>query len=65
MSDHDYVKSDEHCPDCGSVMLADVVYNDDSVGSAESDRTVCGLDCQGRMCGSQFTKPEWAKRIRA
>ncbi len=64
MSDHGYVQSNQRCPDCGAVMLADVAYRDGSPGSASVDRTVCGLDCQGSRCGHQFTKREWAVRTR-
>lgn len=64
MKDHDYLRSDERCLDCGGEVLIDVIY-DDRISRYSTESTVQSYDCQERDCGSQFSTLEWGTRTRS
>lgn len=64
MIDHDYLRTDTRCPDCGGPMLIDVAY-DDRHAECLSMPTVQGYDCQELGCGNQYTIVEWVIRTRS
>lgn len=64
MIDHDYISTNEPCPDCGGPVLVDVAFYDESDGGP-AHQIVEGYDCQELTCGTQFTACEWAIRTLA